>query len=119
MPRPGGRSNGSPHARKSARRSGVRARDRRVGAAEGPSSFFGPDTGSGLVASDIQLYAAGSLVKLTRESESNVHICAPDSKMRMSQGGTHVGVYVAGYIRTEEVLLDVGSPSGAFPADPR
>ena len=80
----------------------------------GPDTFFGPDTGSGLVASDIQLYAAGPLVKLTRNSFSNVHICAPNSKLRLSQGGTHVGVYVAGFIRTEEVTLDVGSPSGAF-----
>ena len=80
----------------------------------GPSSFFGPDTGSGLVASDIQLYAAGPLVKLTRDSVSEAHVCAPDAKLRMSQGGTHIGVYVAGFIRTEEVTLDVGSPSGAF-----
>jgi hypothetical protein len=80
----------------------------------GPSTFVGPDTGSGLVASDIQFYVAGSLVKFTRDSESNVRVCAPDSKMRMSQGGTHVGVYVAGFIRTEEVDLLVGSPSGAF-----
>jgi hypothetical protein len=80
----------------------------------GPDTFFGPDTGSGLVASDIQLYAAGHLVKLTRNSFSNVHICAPNSKLRLSQGGTHIGVYVAGFIRTEEVELDVGSPSGAY-----
>lgn len=80
----------------------------------GPSTFFGPDTGSGLAASDIQLYSTGPLVKLTRESTSEVHICSPDAKMRMSQGGVHTGVYVAGYIRTEEVRLDVGSPSGAF-----
>ena len=80
----------------------------------GPSTFFGPDSGSGLVASDIQLYAAGSQVKLTRNSFSNVHICAPNAKLRLSQGGTHVGVYVAGFIRTEEVTLDVGSPSGAY-----
>jgi len=80
----------------------------------GPSSFLGPDTGSGLVASDIQLYAAGSLVKLARDSFSEAHVCAPDAKLRMSQGGTHVGVYVASFIRTEEVTLDVGSPSGAF-----
>ncbi len=80
----------------------------------GPDTFFGPDTGSGLVASDIQLYASGQLVKLTRNSFSNVHICAPNAKLRLSQGGTHVGVYVAGFIRTEEVTLDVGSPSGAY-----
>jgi len=80
----------------------------------GPSSFFGPDTGSGLVASDIQLHSAGSLVKLTRDSFSEAHVCAPDAKMRMSQGGTHVGSYIAGFIRTQEVTLDVGSPSGAF-----
>jgi len=80
----------------------------------GPSTFVGPDTGSGLVASDIQFYVARSLVKFTRNSESNVRVCAPDSKLRMSQGGTHVGVYVAGFIRTEEVDLLVGSPSGAF-----
>jgi hypothetical protein len=80
----------------------------------GPDTVFGPDGGSGLVASDIQLYAAGHLVKLTRNSFSNVHICAPNSKMRLSQGGTHIGVYVAGFIRTEEVTLDVGSPSGAY-----
>jgi hypothetical protein len=80
----------------------------------GPSSLFGPDTGSGLAASDIQLYAAGSLVKLARDSTSAAHVCAPDAKLRMSQGGTHVGVYAAGSIRTEEVMLDVGSASGAF-----
>jgi hypothetical protein len=80
----------------------------------GPSTFFGPDTGSGLVASDIQLYAAGPLVKLTRDSFSNVHLCAPSAKLRLSQGGTHIGVYVAAFIRTEEVTLDVGSPSGAY-----
>ena len=83
----------------------------------GPSSFFGPDGGSGLVASDIQVYAAGSFVKLTRDSFSEAHVCAPDAKLRMSQGGTHVGVYVANFIRTEEVTLDVGSPSGAFVGD--
>jgi hypothetical protein len=80
----------------------------------GPSSYLGPDTGSGLAASDIQFYVAGPLVKLTRDSFSNARICAPDSKMRLTQGGTHVGVYVAAYIRTEEVTLSVGSPSGAF-----
>jgi hypothetical protein len=80
----------------------------------GPSSFLGPDTGSGLVASDIQFYAAGKIVKLTRESFSNARICAPDSKMRLTQGGTHIGVYVAGFIRTEEVTLSIGSASGAF-----
>jgi hypothetical protein len=80
----------------------------------GPSSFLGPDTGSGLVASDIQFYAAGRLVKLTRDSFSKAHVCAPDAKMRLTQGGTHVGVYVAGFIVTEEVTLSIGSPSGAF-----
>jgi hypothetical protein len=80
----------------------------------GPSTFLGPDTGSGLVASDIQFYVAGKIVKLTRESFSNARICAPDSKMRLTQGGTHVGVYVAGFIRTEGVMLSVGSASGAF-----
>jgi hypothetical protein len=83
-------------------------------AAFGPNTFVGPDTGSGLVASDIQFYVAGSLVKFTRNSKSNVRVCAPDSKMRLSQGGSHVGVYVAGYIRTEEIDLLIGSPSGAF-----
>ena len=83
-------------------------------AAFGPNTFVGPDTGSGLVAGDIQFYVAGSLVKFTRNSKSNLRICAPDSKMRLSQGGTHVGVYVAGFIRTEEVQLLIGSPSGAF-----
>ena len=80
----------------------------------GPSTFFGPDTGSGLAASDIQIHVAGPLMKFTRDSVSEAHVCAPDAKLRMSQGGTHVGVYVAGSIRTEEVTLDVGSPSGAF-----
>ena len=80
----------------------------------GPSTFLGPDGGSGLVASDIHLYSSGPLVKLTRDSFSNARICAPSAKMRLSQGGTHVGVYVAAFIRTEEVTLDVGSPSGAF-----
>jgi hypothetical protein len=80
----------------------------------GPDTFFGPDTGSGLVASDIQLYSAGPVVKLTRDSFSKARICAPDSKMRLTQGGTHNGVYVADFIRTEGVFLDVGSPSGAF-----
>ncbi len=80
----------------------------------GPSTFVGPDTGSGLVASDVRFLVAGPLVKLARYSESNARICAPGAKMRMSQAGTHVGVYVASYIRTEEVDLDVGSPSCAF-----
>jgi hypothetical protein len=80
----------------------------------GPSTFFGPDTGSGLVASDIQLYGDGALIKFTRDSTSEAHVCAPDAKMRFTKGGTHNGVYVASYIRTEEVTLDVGSPSGAF-----
>jgi hypothetical protein len=80
----------------------------------GPSSFLGPDGGSGLVASDIDVHVAGRLVKLTRDSFSEAHICAPDSKMRLTQGGTHIGVHVAGYIRTEEVTLAVGSASPAF-----
>jgi hypothetical protein len=80
----------------------------------GPSSFFGPDTGSGLVASDVQLHVAGSLVKFARDSASNTRVCAPAAKLRMSEGGTHVGVYVAASIRTEEVTLDVGFPSVAF-----
>ena len=80
----------------------------------GPNSFLGPDGGSGLAASDIQFYAGGPLVKLTRNSFSEAHICAPDAKMRLTQGGTHIGVYVASYIRTEEVILDVGSPSAGF-----
>jgi hypothetical protein len=50
----------------------------------------------------------------TRDSFSEAHVCAPDAKMRMLQGGTHVGSYIAGFIRTQEVTLDVGSPSGAF-----
>lgn len=80
----------------------------------GVNSFLGPEANSGLVASDIQVYAGGPVVKLTRSSYSNARICAPDTKMRLTQGGTHVGVYVANYIRTEVVNLDVGSPSGAF-----
>ena len=80
----------------------------------GPGSSLGPDSGSGLVASDIQLYVAGKIVKLTRDSFSNARICAPDSKMRLTQGGVHIGVYVAGFIRTEGVTLSLGSPSGAF-----
>jgi hypothetical protein len=80
----------------------------------GPSSFFGPDTASGLVASDIQLYSPGSLMKFSRSSVSNAHVCAPNAKMRMSRGGSHVGVYVAQTIRTEAVTLSLGSPSAAF-----
>jgi hypothetical protein len=80
----------------------------------GPGTYFGPDTGSGLVSSDIQLYAAGPLVKLTRSSFSKARICAPMGKIKLATGGTHVGVHVGASIRAESVTLDVGSPSGAF-----
>ncbi len=80
----------------------------------GPGTFFGPDTGSGLVSSDIRLYAAGPLVKLTRSSSSKARVCVPMGKLKLATGGTHVGVHVAASIRAESVTLAVGSPSGAF-----
>ncbi len=80
----------------------------------GASSYFGPDTGSGLVASDIQMYSAGPTVRLSRQSVSNARICSPSAKMKISRGGSHRGVYVAAFIRTQDVALGIGSPSGAF-----
>jgi hypothetical protein len=80
----------------------------------GPSAFFGPEAGSGLVASDIRLYANGPIVKLARQSYSEARLCAPSAKLKVSRGGTHIGSYVASYIRTQEVTLALGSPSGAF-----
>lgn len=80
----------------------------------GPNSFFGPETGSGLVASDVQVYANGPIVKLARQSYSEARLCAPSAKLKISRGGTHVGTHVASSIRTQEVTLALGSPSGAF-----
>jgi hypothetical protein len=81
----------------------------------GPSTFFGPDPGvPTLRSSDVRLYVNGTLVKLTRDATSVAHVCAPNAHLRLSKGGVHTGVYVAGLIRTEEIFLALGSPSGAF-----
>jgi hypothetical protein len=80
----------------------------------GPGAVLGPEAGSGLVASDVHVYASGPTVKLARQSHAEAHLCAPSAKLKMSRGGTHVGSFVASYIRTQEVTLAIGSPSGAY-----
>jgi hypothetical protein len=81
----------------------------------GPSTFLGPDPSvPSLRSSDVRVYVDGSLVKLTRDSTSVAHVCAPNAHLRLSKGGVHTGVYVASLIRTEEIFLALGSPSGAF-----
>jgi hypothetical protein len=84
----------------------------------GPDSEFGPASGSGLVASDIDLFVAGRTVKMGRGAVSNARVCAPNSQIRLSKGGQHVGRKVAGRIFTEEIEVAIGSPSGAFLGDP-
>jgi hypothetical protein len=73
----------------------------------GPGSFFGANVPSGLAASDVRLYATGAM-KFGRGAASRAYICAPDSSLRMSKAGTHVGVRIARFIFTEEVTLDLG-----------
>jgi len=73
----------------------------------GPGSLFGADPAFGLAPSDLRVYATGSL-KFGRGSASRAFVCAPDSTLRMSKAGTHVGGRIASYIFTEEVNLDLG-----------
>jgi hypothetical protein len=74
---------------------------------------FGPDTifapAAGLDASDLRLFASGSLVKFSRETFSEAHVCAPLGKLKMASGGTHVGMHVAASIKAQPVTLSLTS----------
>lgn len=80
----------------------------------GPDGYLGPELLSGLGASDVQLYVVGPKVRFSRGTDVTAHLCAPTAKLQMTQGGNHEGSFVADLIRTEEVSLMPGSPSGAF-----
>lgn len=81
----------------------------------GPSAFAGPAQGSGLVPDDIQIFSAGPLVRFSRASQVQGRLCAPDASLRLTEGGSHAGTFIAARIGGERVTIDHpdgGNPNG-------
>jgi cysteine-rich repeat protein len=73
----------------------------------GNGSFTGPAPGASLTPADIQIFAAGTKVHFSRQSEVRAHLCAPNATLRLTAGGSHAGSFVAQRIRTERIFFPV------------
>jgi len=78
-------------------------------------TYTGPAPASGVAESDVRIFVAEGTVGAGRMATVRAHLCAPTSKLRLSKGGAHRGVFAAASVRATQVTLDLGSPSGAFP----
>lgn len=78
--------------------------------AVGASAFAGPAQGSGLMPGDVQVFSAGTLVRFSRDSQVQGRLCAPDASLRLTQGGSHAGTFIAARIGGERVTIDHPTP---------
>src|SRR5581483_5152817 len=75
----------------------------------GPNVAAGPASGSELVAGDLRFFVAGTSVQLSRISETQAHVCAPNATLQLTEGARFEGQLVADVIRTERVNGGPGS----------
>lgn len=73
----------------------------------GGSATFGPAPGSGLTPADLRLFSDGISVHFSRQSQVQARLCAPNASLRLTQGGSHMGTFIANAIGTEHISVDL------------